>query len=266
MASKYKLPAGFLEGPPPNLKRSNVNFTEGGLPEYEGLWAVVLDGVMTEEECEQLVAAAEATTDGKWERALINIGGGMQAMYEDTRKCGRIIWDSRDVVAKLWARIEGAVPEIHRLENWAAVTGNGPAIRKEAWIVTRLNERQRFLKYVGGEYFKGMITMAPNGFFTNSAAHCDGTYVSFDRTERSYFTLHLYLNDPEGKNGQEPLQGGATTFHSWSMQERIDVVPKCGRVLMFQHRGLLHSGDDVVNGTKLTMRTDIMYEKEEAEV
>jgi hypothetical protein len=49
------------------------------------------------------------------------------------------------------------------------------------------------------------------------------------------------------------------------MQERIDVVPKCGRVLMFQHRGLLHSGDDVVSGLKLTMRTDIMYTMEEEE-
>jgi hypothetical protein len=75
----------------------------------------------------------------------------------------------------------------------------------------------------------------------------------------------LYLNDPDGKDGQEPLKGGATTFYSWNMQERIDVVPKCGRVLMFQHRGLLHSGDDVVSGLKLTMRTDIMYTKEEEE-
>jgi hypothetical protein len=74
----------------------------------------------------------------------------------------------------------------------------------------------------------------------------------------------LYLNDPEtGKDGQEPLQGGATTFYSWSMQERIDVTPKCGRVLMFQHRDLLHSGDEVVRGLKLTMRTDLMFTKEE---
>lgn len=43
------------------------------------------------------------------------------------------------------------------------------------------------------------------------------------------------------------------------MRERIDVVPKCGRVLMFQHRNILHSGDDVLGGTKLTMRTDLMY-------
>jgi hypothetical protein len=32
---------------------------------------------------------------------------------------------------------------------------------------------------------------------------------------------------------------------------------------MFQHRNLLHSGDDVVRGLKLTMRTDLMYKKEE---
>jgi hypothetical protein len=47
------------------------------------------------------------------------------------------------------------------------------------------------------------------------------------------------------------------------MRRRIDVVPKCGRVLMFQHRDLLHSGDDVTSGTKLTMRTDLMFYKEE---
>ncbi|CAO2657911.1 Nn.00g071710.m01.CDS01 [Neocucurbitaria sp. VM-36] len=248
MASTYNLPEDFLDGPAPNLTRSDVDFVRGGIPEHEDAWAVVLDGVMTEEECEQLVAAAEATTNGRWERALVNIGGGMQAMYEDTRKCGRIIWDERELMAKLWARIEASVPEIQRLQNWASVTGNGPAKRKETWKMTRLNERQRFLKYVGGEYFK---------------AHCDGTYETPDRTERSYFTLHLYLNNAESNEGQEPLVGGATTFYSWSMKDRIDVVPKSGRVLLFQHRGLLHSGDDVLSGMKLTMRTDVMYALEE---
>jgi hypothetical protein len=155
MASSYELPEGFLEGPAPNIKRSNVNFTKGGLPGHEGKWAVVLDGVLTEEECEQLVAAAEATTDGVWERAMVNIGGGRQAMYEDTRKCGRIIWDTPEIMAKLWARIEDKVPDIHRLDNWPSVTGNGPAKWNEVWKVTRLNDRARFLKYVGGEYFKG---------------------------------------------------------------------------------------------------------------
>ncbi|KAF1355942.1 oxidoreductase domain-containing protein [Lizonia empirigonia] len=245
------LPEGFLSGPAPNLTRTDIDWKKSGiLAGYDDLWAVVLDGVLSEEECDTLIAAAESTTDGKWERALANIGGGMQAMYEDTRKCGRIIWDDRDVMAKLWSRIEGAVPEIHELKNRPNVTGNGPVKRKETWRLSRLNERMRFLKYVGGEYFK---------------AHCDGTYETPDGKERSYFTLHLYLNDADDSRGQEPLEGGATTFHSYDMQKRVDVVPKYGRVLLFQHRFLLHSGDDVISGTKYTMRTDIMFAKEAAE-
>jgi hypothetical protein len=260
------LPEGFLSGPAPNLTRTDIDLRKSGiLPAYDNLWAVILDGVLSEEECDMLIAAAESTTEGKWERALVNIGGGMRAMYEDTRKCGRIIWDDRDVVAKLWTRIEGAVPEIHQLKNWPHVTGNGPAKRNETWKLTRLNERMRFLKYVGGEYFKGMSLHLQNCKLLTLAAHCDGTYETPDGKERSYFTLHLYLNDAEDSRDQEPLKGGATTFHSYDMQRRLDVMPKYGRVLLFQHRFLLHSGDDVVSGTKYTMRTDIMFAKETAE-
>jgi hypothetical protein len=95
------------------------------------------------------------------------------------------------------------------------------------------------------------------------AAHCDGTYETPDGTERSYFTLHLYLNDAEGKNGEQQLKGGATTFFAGNLRDRIDVVPKAGRVLLFQHRNLIHSGDDVISGTKFTLRTDIMYALDE---
>ena len=75
----------------------------------------------------------------------------------------------------------------------------------------------------------------------------------------------MYLNDAVGKDGERLLEGGSTTFFSWNMQNRIDVVPKVGRVLLFQHRNLLHSGDDVISGTKLTLRTDVMYALEKKE-
>ena len=57
--------------------------------------------------------------------------------------------------------------------------------------------------------------------------------------------------------------GGATRFHSlsWDDEKYLDVDPKVGRVLIFQHRGLLHSGDEVAKGIKMTLRTDLMYEK-----
>lgn len=101
--------------------------------------------------------------------------------------------------------------------------------------------------------------------------------------QRSYFTLHLYLNDSlqelekeqDGKVNLETavplaassplnvsLRGGATTFHSRDRRRRLDIDPKAGRVLIFQHRRLLHSGDDVIGGIKYTMRSDLMYELE----
>jgi hypothetical protein len=149
-----QLPEGFLDGPAPNLTREDVDWKKGGLPVYDGSWAVVLDGALTEEECEILIEAADRSNNGEWERAMINIGGGFQMIFEETRKCGRIIVDDRETVAKIWARIAASVPEIHRLENWEMVTGLGPWKRKEVWKMTRLNERMRFLKYTGGEYFK----------------------------------------------------------------------------------------------------------------
>ena len=94
-------------------------------------------------------------------------------------------------------------------------------------------------------------------------AHCDGSYHDDrdrNRVVRTLFTIHLYLNDSKAEVPDAELVGGATTFFSSDEKRRIDVNPKAGRVLIFQHRRLYHSGDDVLAGTKYTMRTDIMYQ------
>lgn len=71
----------------------------------------------------------------------------------------------------------------------------------------------------------------------------------------------MYLNDSVAEAGNDAgLVGGATSFLSGDCKKKLDVDPKAGRVLIFQHRRLFHAGDDVVKGTKYTMRTDIMYE------
>ena len=94
-ARKVELPQGFLDGPAPCLTKHVIDFKKEGIPVYEGRWAVILDGVLSQEECDLLTKAAEATTEGEWERAMVNVGNGQQRLYEDTRKCGRIIWDNR---------------------------------------------------------------------------------------------------------------------------------------------------------------------------
>ena len=89
--------------------------------------------------------------------------------------------------------------------------------------------------------------------------HCDGTYETPSGDQRSFYTLHLYLNDSIASGGD--VKGGATTFHSVDRSCRLDVNPKMGRVLIFQHAHLVHSGDEVQAGIKYTMRSDLMYER-----
>lgn len=90
-------------------------------------------------------------------------------------------------------------------------------------------------------------------------------YETPDKRERTYYTLHLYLNDADTQPGNEPLEGGATTFWGHDYKRRLDVAPKAGSVLIFQQRFLLHSGDDLVSGMKITMRTELMFAKRDEE-
>jgi hypothetical protein len=238
----------LLTGPvPDSITKTIIDFSKTPLPEFSGSYAVILDNVFTDAECSALIVAAEAHSDGQWERAMINVGGGRQALYTHVRNNGRIIWDDKELVARIWARCEPHMQEILRLKNMGHVTGIGPVKRKEVWSMTRLNERMRFLKYLGGEYFK---------------THCDGVYETPDGKERSYYTLHLYLNDETSTDIAPLLEGGATRFQSYHRRAHLDVRPKVGRILIFQHRDLLHSGEDVIAGTKYTLRTDVMYTKE----
>jgi len=89
--------------------------------------------------------------------------------------------------------------------------------------------------------------------------------VTPDNKERTLFTLHLYLNDADHQEDGQKLMGGATTFWGPMLDNktRVDVNPKMGSVLIFQHADLLHSGDDLLSGTKYTLRGDLLYAADE---
>ena len=100
-----------------------------------------------------------------------------------------------------------------------------------------------------------------------------GTYETPSGDQKSLFTIHLYLNSAGVETAdtantsykhhtstEVDLEGGATTFWSRDLKKRFDVECKTGRVLIFQQKGLLHSGEDVRSGVKFTMRGDVMYE------
>lgn len=98
-------------------------------------------------------------------------------------------------------------------------------------------------------------------------AHCDGSYTEngpHGEKFQSLFTAHLYLNDSVAAVGDEAeLVGGATSFMSSDLSRKVDVDPKAGRLLIFQQLGMYHAGDDVVDGVKYTMRTELMFKKVE---
>ncbi|CAF9927641.1 MAG: hypothetical protein GOMPHAMPRED_004459 [Gomphillus americanus] len=250
-STTFSYDSEFLQTSAPFPTKSSVDFVAGGIPQYDGHYAVILDGIFTAEECTQLVAIASAANKGVWDRALVNVGGGRQAHLTDIRNCGRILYDDIELTNRIWNRIKPHVPELLRIESPPKQYKTGLWSKPSVKIAKGLNERLRFLKYGPGEYFE---------------RHCDGRFAreALDGSgdEFSVFTIHLYLN--EGGKEEEELIGGSTSFFSpWGYQgqeKEIRVKPKVGRVLIFQHAGLLHSGEEVLKGLKLTMRTDIMYQ------
>ncbi|CAM6128631.1 unnamed protein product [Calypogeia fissa] len=344
------IPTDFLSSPPPSTHPSitytKIDFSTSPIPEYQDHYAVVLDNVLSPEECQELIHLAELSAGGHdvdnpapksddrdgrkggkhlekgeelenggknlekafdgWRPALVNVGGGYEVRRTDYRNSDRIIWDSDYIADRIFSRcllvpqlredlefIEGT-PKLSMLGRRAVSSG-------QRWKLTRLNKRLRFLRYGAGQFFR---------------PHCDAAYETEDKKERTFYTLHLYLNDSvqpktnstaivteleaiESRTSQlylndsvqanlktdskeivavsktaVPLKGlssfsssfptckgGATTFHSPYRERRLDVDPVAGRILIFQHAELRHSGDDVIEGTKYTLRSDILYQR-----
>ncbi|KAI7786390.1 oxidoreductase domain containing protein [Diaporthe eres] len=268
------IPEGFLSlaAPPPDAKPvtiSPVDWASSPLPEYNGLFAVVLENVLSPSECQILIDLAESSADvsetnstgdhNPWKPAMVNAGSGFEVLDSGYRNSDRIVWDQQEVVDRIWQRcLQGEAAEALRKrlglidgdEQLGAFRRRGPkwTVEKQRWEFRRLNQRMRFLKYGAGQFFR---------------PHCDGAFSEEvdGKVFKTFYTLHLYLNDSVAEAGKSAeLVGGATSFLSGDGKRRVDVDPKAGRVLIFQHRRLFHCGDDVVKGTKYTMRTDIMYE------
>ncbi|KAH1430735.1 hypothetical protein KXV89_003011 [Aspergillus fumigatus] len=147
--------------------------TDPPLPQYKDYNAVAIDNLRTEEEeCKQLLRIADASTvedtsgTPRWDRAMINTGGAGQILATDQRKKKGLITSTM------------LVP---------GLGGRGKACR-----LSRLNEKLRFLGYVGGEYFR---------------PHWDSNYITPDEEEEeSFYTLHLYLNGDGEQGPQELMQ------------------------------------------------------------
>ncbi|EQC33918.1 hypothetical protein SDRG_08598 [Saprolegnia diclina VS20] len=179
----------------------------------KGNLVIVLDNVLTRDECEKLIAFSEASAKG-YEAALTHVGYGVQQLRPEIRHSDRCILNDTATATTLWHRIKDHLP---------ATFGNRTLVG--------INECLRFLRYGVGHHF---------------SPHYDGCYNRGDG-EYSVLTVQFYLNSIEA--------GGETGM--WIGEGEMHVVPKPGRVLIFQHR-VFHSGEPVQAGIKYAIRSDIM--------
>jgi hypothetical protein len=223
---------------------------------------LALRGVFTPVECQHLITGLTAS------------GSLEQVQYRQDYRCNdRCIFESKELADVLWARVKPfaetlavSADPVDPSQQW--LLGSGGEERQEkvdcpeelrlgygkggVWRPFGLNECLRFCRY------------SPGGFFR---AHCD---ASFRRSEEemSLFTCMFYLDGS--------LEGGATRFLEFdsSLNQETSLLPAAddqvvakvqpepGLCLLFFQTGLLHEGEDLKQGVKHILRTDVMFRRE----
>lgn len=122
------------------------------------LWIVTVTDVLSEQECQDLIALTEAQG---YEAAPITTALGFVHAPE-VRNNRRVMIDDPARAAWLWDRVRPHVPS-----------------ERLGWRVVGLNERFRYYRYEPGQYFRWHM----DGAFRRSPA------------EQSLLTLMVYLND-----------------------------------------------------------------------
>ena len=145
----------------------------------------------------------------------------------------RATFDSTQMAQDLLQRL----PDLPSLDEFY-----GPLLRPDPDVnalsefkASGLNERFRFYEYSEGARF---------------SLHHDISYEAVHA--RSFLTLLIYLN--------EGMVGGETTF-----EDELTITPQLGTCILFPHE-LMHQGLPVTSGTKVVLRSDVMFTHPSLEV
>lgn len=193
----------------------------------EGKEILLLDNFLSKDECLRIIHAANEEGFGKTDYPK-HYRGNL-----------RLIASDQGLAARLYLRILNFVPHV--------VEEDG-----HKWNICGLNECWRLAKYHPGDRF---------------GAHVD-TFFQKSKTEKTMFTVNIYLN------GDGEFVGGSTRFYAEPIVrgeprlEEARVIPSPGRCLIFrqptsaQYR---HDGEEVVEGIKYLIRTDVNYIREDSD-
>lgn len=172
----------------------------------------------------ECAAIVAGASEHAWLPATVNSATG--------RVVERVVRDSSTAVlrdpalaADLYRRVRDHVP--------ARMSGEIGGRGRVGMDVAGVHVPVRIYRYEPGQHF---------------GLHQDQSYFGEDGT-KSLLTLMVYLNEDFG--------GGETDFPE---QGQL-IVPRTGTALLFQHM-LLHAGNRVTSGSKLVLRSDVLYRPE----
>lgn len=125
----------------------------------------------------------------------------------------------------------------------------------KTWKAVGVNPLMRFIKYL------------PNG---SLIPHYDSPFV-YNEQKSTLMSLVIYLSDgQEGatrfiKDSQDEIPLEDRNFQDWGRKATSEEIksfkkPKKGEAIAFEHK-LLHDSEDLVNETKIILRTDIDFIK-----
>lgn len=93
-----------------------LDFVKVGLPEYRGLYALIIDDIFSPSELARFLGAAEASAPAGWDVARVNATADI-AIYDPTYRNGqRIIYDSEELSKEIFDRIRPHLSEIEVFE------------------------------------------------------------------------------------------------------------------------------------------------------
>lgn len=144
--------------------------------------------------------------------------------FEDSKEVERLEFDDKKLANSLWERWIQLHP--HPFIRIVDLQGGH-------WKPERLNSHFRLARYQTGDHFH----RHEDGFF----------WESWDY--RSFSSFMVYLNDVPAD------QGGSTNFY----EHGITVQPQEGLLVVFDVDDIMHQGEELKQGFKYLLRTDIMF-------
>lgn len=260
-----------------NPAHVSVNKIDVSRWEGSNKFCIVLQGILSEEECQHLIDLSERRG---YDRAQVRADGERQHLSTDAGNNDRCIFDDSQLTEQIWQRVLKATTEKDKASHHA--------LTHVPWV----NERQQ--KRDTGKTFSAVglnerMRILRSDLGAAGAPHCDSPCVRHMEAgverygEQSFLSFQLYLN--------EDFDGGATRFlpeerkgtedenetenenrnensfcpgqlnpskRARTKPSRYDVTPRAGSVLLFQH-DCCHEETAVRSGRKYTLRSDVMY-------